>query len=156
MPLDWPVVRATYRINMYPIAFVSLSPLSAPHVARFPAEFREKLKLHERLLLVFAVPKPMYESEDLHLSCPSFPMIPSRTLTLPVYPLKPSWLQLGCSDDIASGISDFHVLRPRFVARYLPSANKLLSELAGYLKEMKRTALPTFIPIHISLKEVLQ
>lgn len=148
--------RIVCRTNTYPIAFVSLLPLSGLQAATLPTELSKKWKSHKRLLLVFVVPTPMYESAVRHPSSPSLPMIPRRTLTHARPALKPSRLQFRWSDDIADGISDFHFWRPRFVARYLPSANKLYSELPGCFREIKRRALPTFIPMHISLNEVLQ
>ena len=81
-------------------------------------------------------------------------MIPNRTFVPERLMLNPSRLQLCCNDD--PEINDFHLLRPRCVCRYLPSAIKLYNDDVGYEKE-KALRLPLyFIPTQISLNEVLQ
>ena len=95
----------------------------------------------------------MYESVEPQSSC-SFPVYPNLTSTCPILStLNPCLRQPVCTDEPAS--NDFHP-RVIFVYLYLPSANKLYSELAGYLKDKKLTSFPTFIPMHTSLNKVLQ
>ena len=129
-----------------------LSPLSGECDATLPAAF---LTFPKRS----PPPSPRKVSGESQSFC-SFAIRPKRTFAwefiyLPyVYALNPSRLQLRCKDD--PEINDFHLLRPRCVCRYFPSAIKSYNDDAGYEKE-KALRLPLyFIPTQISLNEVLQ
>ena len=140
------------RTRIYPMALRFFSPLSGECFAELPAG-----------LITFCSgtppPSPMKESGVTQSFC-SFAIKPKRTFAwefeyLPfVCALNPSRLQFRCKDD--PEINDFHLLRPRCVCRYLPSAIKLYNEEAGYEKE-KALRLPLyFIATQISLNEVFQ
>lgn len=76
------------------------------------------------------------------------PILALIRLEPPHTALKPSLLQLYCKDAVEP-INFFHVLRPRLVSRYCPSAMSLYKEFAALLMGMKLSFPSTFIPRQI-------
>ena len=135
--------------NMYPMALMCLSPLSAAPIASFPQ------------VLVSSccppVPNPILESHLLQSILLS-PMIPIRALPKdrsPLAVLNPSFSQLVCSE-ACKPISFFHVCRPSEVLRYCPSAISECRQFACLLMKMNLICWPIFIPRQILEKDVFQ
>ena len=111
------------------MALMCLCPLSGLYVASLPHVLESSG--------VPPVPKPILESQLLQ----SFswlaikPILAFELTGLAPTTLNPCLLQLRCKD-ACEPISDFHVLRPSEVRRYLPSAISEYRELACLLMTM--------------------
>ena len=140
----------------YPKAAMVLSPLSAlvRQFASFPQLVLEtNPKIH---VVVQDTPYPIHESELKQLYS-LLAIRPSRAEICTLFNslmLNPSLLQFNCNDEPL--ISVFHALRPALVARNVPPAITLYSELASQSSFIPFVMLSAFIPRHIFVKGVFQ
>ena len=128
------------------MALTCLLPLSGEYVASFPHVLESST--------CPPVPNPILESQARQSFC-SLPRIPILALGPPHTTLKPSMLQLVCKEP-REPIRYFHVLRPREVARYFPSAISEYKEFACRLITINLIGWPIFIPRQSLEKGVFQ
>ena len=117
--------------KIYPMALMSLSPLSVRYTAEFPHVFESSG--------VPPVPKPILESQLEQLQTA----------------LNPSLSQWYCKEP-CEPISNFHFSRPSDVLRYCPSAISEYRESACLSMTIKLSCCPIFIPRQIFEKGVFQ
>ena len=128
--------------KMYPMALMSLSPLSGLCAAAFPHELSPP------------VPNPILESQE-EQSFSWLEAMPILALEKPPSTLNPSLLQFRCKE-AREPTTFFHVSRPSEVAWYFPSAINEYKESAVLLMTMKLSCCPILIPRQILEKGVFQ
>ena len=133
-------IERLYCTKIYPIALMFLSPLSGERAATFPHVLEPPL-----------VPNPILELQEPQ----SFCWLATQPILAIPTALKPSLLQFSCKEPCAP-INFFHSLRPREVARYVPSAISECRELACLLKTINLSCPLIFIPRQILEKGVFQ
>ena len=131
------------------MALMCLSPLSVCHIASFPHVLESSNSP--------PVPNPILESGVLQLFSllPRKPILALEKSWLLPAALNPSLLHSYCKE-ACEPINFFHVLRPREVARYCPSAISECKELACLLMTVNLICWPIFIPRQILEKDVFQ
>lgn len=119
----------SYRIKMYPIAWMSRSPLSGERVAAFPQVDSECFP---------PVPNPILESHESHAIwlLPTKPILALEWSCWVQKALKPSLLQFCCKE-ACEPISVFHLSRPSEVGRCCPSSISEYNESAAFFMTRK-------------------
>ena len=135
--------------KIYPMALMSLSPLSVRYTAEFPHVFESSG--------VPPVPKPILESqlEQRSSLLLKIPILALNVLLQLQTALNPSLSQWYCKE-ACEPISNFHFSRPSDVLRYCPSAISEYRESACLSMTIKLSCCPIFIPRQIFEKGVFQ